>query len=127
MARRLFHEDGTPIKKMKSDMRSGITGRPMETGELQINQNIPPVHGYFHILDHFENIGFTFNARHAFQNPEMPIQGMGKAKSDYEKQAILDAKNEFMQNAKKKDGFNFPLRMPGISLYLSFIICRVFQ
>ena len=115
MARALFNEDGTPIKKVKSDIRFGITGIPLESGDLEINQNIPVIHSGLRILGHFENISFIFNARHAFQDPDMPAQGMGKAKTGFEKQAVIDAKAEFMLKAKQKDGFNFPLLMPGIN------------
>ena len=63
MAHRLFYDDGTPIKKLKSNQRDGITGIPMESGELQINLNLPPVHYYLHVLSDLENTAFTFNAR----------------------------------------------------------------
>ena len=63
MARALFNDDGTPIKKVKSDIRFGITGIPLESGDLEINQNLPPVHSYLHVLYHLQNTNFTFNAR----------------------------------------------------------------
>ena len=44
----------------------------------------------------------------------MPVQGMGRKKTEIEKQAVKDTKREFMEKAKQKDGFNFPLLMPGI-------------
>ena len=48
MAYELFNDDGTPKKKMKSDLRQGITGIPMEHGDLDIHNNLPILHAYIH-------------------------------------------------------------------------------
>jgi len=101
MAYEYFNEDGSPKKKsMKSDARLGLTGIPMESGDLDILANIPILHAYIHVLKHLENIAYTFNARHAFEDPSNPKQGMGSCKSADEKKAVEKAKFEFMNNAK---------------------------
>ena len=100
MAREYFNEDGTPKKKVKSDKRFGITGIPLEGGDLDIANNIPVIHAYIHVLKHLENAGFTFNARDAFEDPENPKQGMGTSKTKQEKEAVERSKLEFMNNAK---------------------------
>ena len=100
MAYELFNDDGTPKKKMRSDLRQGITGIPMESGDLEINANLPILHAYIHVLKHFENIAYTYNARHIFEDPDNPKQGMGSKKTQDEKDAVLAAKYEFMNSAK---------------------------
>ena len=100
MAYELFNEDGTPKKKLRSDQRFGITGLPMESGDLEIHANLPILHAYIHVLKHFENIAFTFNARHKFEDPQNPKQGMGTTKTAEETEAVKAAKFEFMNNAK---------------------------
>ena len=89
MAHSFFNEDGTPKRKASSDKRHGITGIPLESGELDIHNNIPVIHAYIHCLKHLEHIGFTYNARHAFEDPNNPKQGMGSSKTAGEKEAVL--------------------------------------
>ena len=100
MAYELFNDDGTPKKKMKSDLRQGITGIPTENGDLDIHNNLPILHAYIHVLKHLENIGYTLNARHKFEDPENPKQGMGTKKTKDEKDAVEASKKQFMNNAK---------------------------
>lgn len=109
MAHTFYNEDGSPKKKVNSDRRLGITAIPLESGVLGINQNIPPVHGGLHILKHLEHIGYTYNARHAFPNPDFPTQGMGTTKTEEEKIFLSISKNEFRNQAKDKNGLNLPL------------------
>lgn len=110
MAHNLFFPDGSPKKKyVKSDVRQGITGIPMEHGDLEINQNLPVLHLYIHILKHFEHIGYTFNARYAFEDPDHPKQGMGTTKTEEEKAYVQISKEEFKTKAKDKEGLNLPL------------------
>ena len=116
----LFNADGTfkpGKKKLTSDQREGMTAHPMESGELQINLNIPILHAWIHVLKHLENIGFFFNARFSFPN-NTPIQGLGqrkqegsskKGKTQDQKDAVAASKKAFMEKANKKDGFNRPL------------------
>ena len=56
-----------------------------------------------------EHIGYTFNARWAFEDPENPKQGMGSKKDEVEKWAVKTSKDEFRKNAYDKDGLNLPL------------------
>ena len=80
-AKILFNEDGSykqATKKLTSDEREGLTGHPIETGELEIALNIPVLHAHIHSLGHFEHIAFYHNARHAFPN-NTPIQGLGQS------------------------------------------------
>ena len=116
----LFNPDGSfkPGKKnLSSDAREGMTAHPMETGELDINLNIPILHAWIHVLKHLENIGFFFLSRFAFPN-NIPIQGAGqkkqegtekKGKTEDQKKAFTAAKKKFMERANSKDGFNRPL------------------
>ena len=100
MAYELFDDYGRQKKNMKSDLRQGITGIPMESGDLEIHANLPILHAYIHVLKHFENIAYTFNARHKFEDPDNPKQGMGTTKTQDEKDAVAAAKIDFMNNAK---------------------------
>ena len=109
MAHQFFNEDGSPKKKVNSDTRMGITNIPLESGVLQINQNIPPVHGLLHVLKHLEHIGYTYNARYAFPDPAYPKQGMGSHKTEEEKIFVAISKEEFKAQAKDKNGLNLPL------------------
>ena len=81
----------------------------MESGDLEINQNIPVIHAYLHVLKHLEHIGYTYNARHAFPDPNFPKQGMGTTKTEEEKEFVSISKEEFKAQAKDKDGLNLPL------------------
>ena len=86
-----------------------MTAHPKETGELGINQNLPILHAYIHVLKHMEHIGYTFNARWAFEDPENPKQGMGSRKDEVEKWAVKESKNEYRTNALDKNGVNLAL------------------
>lgn len=109
MVKELFNEDGTPKQNLSSDRRKGITGLSSETGILDIHNNLPIMHAYIHVLKHMEHIGYTFNARWAFEDPENPKQGMGSKKDEVEKWAVKTSKDEFRKNAYDKDGLNLPL------------------
>ena len=102
LAHSFFNEDGSPKKKVNSDRRMGITGIPMESGDLEINQNIPVIHGQLHVLKHLEHIGYTYNARHAFPDPNFPKQGMGTSKTP-EETAFVSISKSFIGSVLDKD------------------------
>ena len=92
-----------------TNVRQGITQKPILTDFLQPISCLPVLHAKINSLKFWENIAYSFNARGSFEN-NTPIRGPGLKKTDDQKLAIDASKYEFRDRAKQL--LNLPLDMP---------------
>ena len=79
------------------------------TDFLQPIYCLPVLHAKINSLKFWENLGYSFNARGAFEN-NVPIRGPGLHRTDEQKLAVDLSKYDFRASAKRK--LNLPLDMP---------------
>ena len=107
----LYEFFGDDLLSVKSEERSGMTGKPMITGnEISVYNNIPVLHGWINSLRLFEELAFFFNARTAFPD-EVPVRGAGRTKTPAQSLAHKQAKAEF-QHQSKHGPLNVALASP---------------
>ena len=97
------------LKIAKTDERGGITGKNSITpgSRLKPHQFVSIMHCKIAALRWTKETAIHYNAREAFPD-EIPIQGMGKRKSQEQKDAVEISKSDLLAFAKYGP-FNHPL------------------
>ena len=98
---------GQEFMKIPSEVRKGITHKPLGQGIISVQNVITPLHNWINTCNHKLHLGYHFNSRLMLPNHRLPPRGPGKKKTDAEKKAIESSTKEFREQM-----WNGPAKIP---------------
>ena len=97
-----LESQGKLNSKTKSAIREGITHMPLESGSLNSNHIIPPLHAKLNILTNVLELIYINNAKHIFTDNWPLCDKLAKKRTKDQKKQMEKIKKEFQSNAIQK-------------------------